>query len=108
MILPKNERTYTLRVAGREFTLKSGDSPDHVRRVGVYVDRKIAEMGSSGFVSRENAAVIAALSIADELITAQDDNTRLRRELMEARQKGRSGALSSGGEREKQETDHAE
>ena len=43
-------------------------------------------------------AVIAGLSIADELLTAQDDNTRLRRELLEARQ-----AL-----KQKQETNHAD
>jgi len=86
MITEKKERTYTLRIAGRDYTLTSADAPEHVRRVGVYVDRKIAEMSSSGFVNRESAAVISALSIADELLTAQDDNTRLRRELMQARQ----------------------
>ena len=86
MMLPKRERTYNLRVAGKDYTITSGDAPEHVRRMGMYVDRKIAETASSGFVSREAATVIAALSLADELITAQDDNTRLRRELLEARQ----------------------
>ena len=86
MIMKNGERSYTLRIAGRDYTLKSTDSPEHVRRVAVYVDRKIAETGSSGFVNRETAAVIAGLSMADELLTAQDDNTRLRRELMQARQ----------------------
>ncbi len=86
MMLPKRERTYTLRVAGKDYTITSGDAPEHVRRMGVHVDRKIADTASSGFVSREAATVIAALSLADELITAQDDNTRLRRELLEARQ----------------------
>lgn len=86
MITRKGEATYTLRVAGRDYTLTSADSPEHVRRVAVYVDRKIAETGSSGFVNRETAAVIAGLSMADELLNAQDDNTRLRRELMQARQ----------------------
>ena len=87
MILNKGiERKYTLRIAGRDYTITSSDPPEHVRRVGVYIDRKIAEMASAGFVNRESAAVIAGLTVADELITAQDDNTRLRRELMEARQ----------------------
>lgn len=99
MILPKRERTYTLRISGKDYTITSGDAPEHVRRMGVYVDRKIAETASSGFVSRETATVIAALSLADELITAQDDNTRLRRELLEARQ-----ALKQ----QKQETNHAD
>ncbi len=91
MMLPKRERTYTLRVAGKDYTITSSDAPEHVRRMGVYVDRKIAETASSGFVSRESAAIISALSLADELITAQDDNTRLRRELMQARQELKQG-----------------
>ena len=86
MIISKKERTYTLRIAGRDYTITSSDAPEHVRRVAVYMDRKIAETASSGFVNRETASVIAGLSMADELLTAQDDNTRLRRELMEARQ----------------------
>ena len=86
MIIRKGEATYTLRIAGRDYTLTSTDSPDHVRRMAVYMDRKIAETSSSGFVSRETAAVIAGLSMADELLFAQDDNTRLRRELLQARQ----------------------
>lgn len=86
MITKKGERTYTLRIAGRDYTITSADAPDHVHRLSVYVDRKIAETASSSFVNRETAAVIAGLTIADELLTAQDDNTRLRRELMQARQ----------------------
>ena len=87
MILNKGiERRYTLRIAGRDYTITSSDAPEHVRRVAVYIDRKIAETASSGFVNRESAAVIAGMTVADELITAQDDNTRLRRELLQARQ----------------------
>ena len=86
MITRKNDRTYTMRIAGKEYTLTSSDAPEHVRRVAVYLDRKLAETASSGFLNRESAAVIAGLSIADELLTAQDDNTRLRRELLQAMQ----------------------
>ena len=86
MILKKGvERRYTLRIAGRDYTITSSDAPEHVRRVAVYIDRKIAETASAGFVNRESAAVIAGMTVADELLTAQDDNTRLRRELLEAR-----------------------
>lgn len=86
MITRKGEKTYTLRIAGRDYTITSADAPERVRRVAVYMDRKIAETGSAGLMNRESAAVIAGLTIADELLTAQDDNTRLRRELMQARQ----------------------
>jgi len=42
------------------------------------------ELMASGIANREAAAVLAALTYADELIRAQDDNTRLRRKLDEA------------------------
>lgn len=86
MMTKKGETAYTLRINGRDYTLTGTDSAEHMRRIGVYVDRKIAETGASAFMNREASAVIAALSIADELMSAQDDNTRLRRELMQARQ----------------------
>ena len=76
-----NDRVYTLRIAGKDYTIRSADDPEHVRRMSVYADRKVIEMQHSGFVNREDAAVITALTLADELFTAQDDNTRLRREL---------------------------
>lgn len=76
-----NDRVYTLRIAGKDYTIRSADDQDHVRRMALYADRKITETQRSGFVNREDAAVIAALTLADELFTAQDDNTRLRREL---------------------------
>ena len=50
MITRKGEATYTLRIAGRDYTLTSTDAPEHVRRVAVYMDRKIAETASSGFL----------------------------------------------------------
>ena len=86
MMTKKGETAYTLRINGRDYTLTSSDAPEHVSRVAVYLDRKLAEAASSGFVNRESAAVIAGMAVADELLTAQDDNTRLRRELMQARQ----------------------
>jgi cell division protein ZapA (FtsZ GTPase activity inhibitor) len=76
-----NDRVYTLRIAGKDYTIRSADDPEHVKRMSLYVDRKVIEMQHSGFVNREDAAVITALTLADELFTAQDDNTRLRREL---------------------------
>ncbi len=71
----------TLRVAGREYTLVSADAPEHLSRVAAYVDRRITETAFATRLNRESAAVLTALNIADELMKAQDDNARLRREL---------------------------
>ena len=66
--------TLSVQIAGRDYTLTSADSPEHTQRVASLV----------GIINREAAAVMAALTLADELIKSQDDNTRLRRKLDES------------------------
>ena len=73
-------------VAGKDYTLASSDPTEHVRRVGVYVDRKIQEIEAVSHLPSNMVAVLTALNIADELLKAHDENTRLRRELMLLRQ----------------------
>ena len=74
-----------LRIAGREYTLLSSDSPEHVHRVGIYVDRKISEVEQATRLPSNMVAVLTALNLGDELLKAQDENTRLRRKLTLAR-----------------------
>ena len=76
----------TVRVAGREYTLVSSDSPEYIGRVAAYVDRKINEAALAAHLPVVKAAVLVALNIADELMRAHDENSRLRRELMALRQ----------------------
>ncbi|MBO2517687.1 MAG: hypothetical protein CW338_10565 [Clostridiales bacterium] len=86
MINNSIKRTYNLKIAGKDYTLSTDDPPELVHRVAVYADRVITESTAGGLISRDRAAVIACLSMAEELLNAQDDNTRLRRELMLARE----------------------
>ncbi|NLB91332.1 MAG: cell division protein ZapA [Clostridiales bacterium] len=74
-----------LRVAGREYTLLSSDPPEQVHRVGIYVDRKIAEIEQATRLPSNMVAVLTALNLGNDLLKAQDENTRLRRELTLAR-----------------------
>ena len=76
----------TVRVAGREYTLVSSDSPEYIGRVAAYVDRKINEAALAAHHPVDKAAVLVALNIADELMRAHDENSRLRRDLMTLRQ----------------------
>ena len=78
----------TVRVAGKEYTLVSSDSPEHLGRVAVYVDRRITETAQASRLSRESVAVLVSLNIADELMKAHDENARLRRELNALRKGG--------------------
>ncbi len=70
-----------VRVAGKEYTLVSSDSPEHLSRVANYVDRRIMETAYATRLNKESAAVLVCLNIADELMKAHDENARLRREL---------------------------
>lgn len=74
----------TVRVAGKNYTLSTSDEPEQVRRLVSFANRKLSEASASNpTVDRETAAVAAVVSLSDELIKAQDDNTRLRRQLTE-------------------------
>jgi len=70
-------------IAGREYTIVGSQSEDHIRRVAILVDRKIAELMHAGRMPQPMATVLTAVNLADELIHAQDENTRLRKELLE-------------------------
>ena len=76
-----DKQKITVRVAGKEYTLVSSDSPEHLGRVAAYVDRCITETAFATRMNKENVAVLVSLNIADELMKAHDDNARLRREL---------------------------
>jgi cell division protein ZapA len=71
----------TVRVGGRDYPLVSSDSPEHLNRVAAYVDRQITETTFATRMPRDTVAVLVAMNIADELMKAQDECSRLRREL---------------------------
>ncbi len=74
-----------VRIAGKDYILLSSDPPEHVHRVGIYVDRKISEVEQATRLPSNMVVVLTALNLGDELLKAQDENTRLRRELTLAR-----------------------
>jgi len=76
----------TVRVAGKELALVTSDSPEHLNRVATYVDRQITETVFATRQPRETASVLVAMNIADELMKAHEENSRLRRELNALRQ----------------------
>ena len=74
-----------VRIAGKRYTLSASGTAEHVKRMIGLLNERLSEVAAvSPRTDRETAAIAAALSMADELINAQDDNTRLRRELTEA------------------------
>ena len=77
----------TVRVAGKDYALVSSDSPEHLTRVAAYVDRQFTETTFATRMPRDTVAVLVCLNIADELMKAQDENSRLRREIAALREK---------------------
>ena len=72
----------TVRIAGKEYTITGTDTEEHMRRVAVYVDRKMEEITLTTRTLPNNAAVLTAMNISDELLKSQDENTRLRKEMI--------------------------
>ena len=74
-----------VRIAGREYPITSSDSPEYVRRVAQYVDRKIAELSTATRLPSTECVTLAAVTIADELAKTQEENNRLRRQMEQER-----------------------
>ena len=70
----------TVSVAGKNYTLVSSDSPEFVRRVAAFVDRKLSETAAVTNLPSGQAAVLTCFNLAEELLKARDENTLLRRQ----------------------------
>ena len=79
-------------VAGKEFVLGSSDSPEYIQRVASYADRILRETAMATRLPTEKAHIMAAISLADEVLKAQDENARLRRRIRELEEQAASPA----------------
>jgi cell division protein ZapA (FtsZ GTPase activity inhibitor) len=85
----------TVRIAGEEHTIRASAEPGYTRRCAKLVDDRIHQIRlQAGLIEGHKAAILAALSIADECFQAQDELARLRADVA-----GRVGALTQRIER---------
>jgi cell division protein ZapA len=64
----------TVRIAGEEHTIRASAEPDYTRKCARLVDDRIHEIRvQAGLIEGHKAAILAALSIADELFQAQEE-----------------------------------
>ncbi len=68
-------------VGGRGYSLVSTESPEYMRRLAAYVDRKLREVAVATGRPSGEVAVLSALNMADELMKAQGENSLLRRQM---------------------------
>ncbi len=77
--------TISVRVAGRLYKLRSTLDKRTIDRAVGYINRRLQEVHAiSASMDSETAAIAVALSLAGELVQAQDDNLRLHKALHEA------------------------
>ena len=73
---PKHSTRVT--ICGEEYNVKSDASPEHTRAVAAHVDAAIrGVMGSAALVESHKAAILAALSITDELFRERAGNVEM-------------------------------
>jgi len=64
----------TVRIAGEEHTIRASAEPEYTRRCAKLVDERIQEIRSrAGRIESHRLAILAALSIADELLQTKED-----------------------------------
>jgi len=72
----------TVRIAGEEHTIRANAEPAYTRKCAALVDERIREIRSkSGLIESHKAAILAALSIADEYFQAVDEAERIRKDV---------------------------
>ena len=79
--MQKEKTRATVRIAGRDYTIASYDTPDYVARVAAWVDRKMNELSLATRLPAGQLAVLAAVNATDDMMKSRDEIERLRREL---------------------------
>jgi cell division protein ZapA len=69
----------TVRIAGEEHTIRASAEPEYTRKCAKHVDDRIHQIRvQAGLIEGHKAAILAALSIADEFFQAEEDLSRVR------------------------------
>jgi len=85
-----DKKKIAVNVGGKGYTLVSSDPPAYVQRVAAFADRTLRETAMATHQSVQQAAILAVISLADEVIKSQDEISRLRRENQQLRDKADS------------------
>ena len=75
----KNKVTVT--IAGQEYHLVATEDAAYMKKVAGHVDAKVNEVLAGGKVSTSDAAILAALNIADEYLKEVEASENLRGQL---------------------------
>ncbi len=96
----QKRESVTVRIAGEEHTIRSNAEPEYTTRCAAHVDRRIHEIKRQvGLVEGHKVAILAALSITDELFQAletEEQSSSWMAERVNALAARLEGAVSDG------------
>ncbi len=76
-----DKRKTGVRLLGRDYQMLTDQPEEEVRRIARYTDRKLREMQLLSRQSDGVVAVLTCMTLAEELLAAEKENQRLRRQL---------------------------
>ena len=71
----------TVSICGDEYTFVAEESTAYMEQVAALVDKKMSEILTGATVGRSDAAVLAAVNLADELLKSEQTAENLRRQV---------------------------
>ena len=79
------KQKHIVSVGGKNYSLLTTHSATQVERIVLLLNNRLRDLSSAASsLNNDTMMILCALSLTDELIMAQDANSRLRRELYEA------------------------
>ena len=71
----------TVNICGEDYTLVAEENTAYMEQVAALVDKKMGEVIARAKVGRSDAAVLAAVNLADELLKSEQAAENLRRQV---------------------------
>lgn len=70
-----------VKILGREYTLRSHQSPEQVQRVADFVEERLAEMATARAVDTRDLTVLTLLNLAGQHLQLLDENDQQQQHL---------------------------
>lgn len=83
-----DKTSVTVRIAGEDYTIRANTEPAYTRKCAKLVDDRIHEIRlQAGLIEAQKAAILAALSIADDSLQAEVKLEEVRKEVSQQAKK---------------------
>ena len=77
-------------IGGKKYTMVAVENEEYVLKCAGLVDRQLSEVSAGGRLSQADAAVLAAMNIADQLMKEQETAENLRRQVKDGLEEANS------------------